>query len=248
MNTEEPPFDDVKVRQAVNYAVDPRGAGTDLRRPAQRHRSRSCRRACRATSNSSSTRYDLAKAKQMIKEANPSDMDITRLDRHRKPEQRSGRILQRGPQGSRLQHDAENPQRRQLLHRDRQRSRRRTSTPAGSNWFQDYPHPNDFFQPLLAGESIQPTNNYNFAEFDDPAVNKKITGTGRRTARARAGRRIRANSTRNHGRSALGAIREPDASDLRLRRDRSRKRHLQPDLRPVPDQLRIQVGARAGQR
>jgi peptide/nickel transport system substrate-binding protein len=46
------------------------------------------------------------------------------------------------------------------------------------NWFQDYPHPNDFFQPLLAGESIQPTNNYNFANFDEPAINKQITKLG----------------------------------------------------------------------
>ncbi len=23
-----------------------------------------------------------------------------------------------------------------------------------TDWFEDYPHPNDFFQPLLAGESI----------------------------------------------------------------------------------------------
>ncbi len=34
---------------------------------------------------------------------------------------------------------------------------------------------------------------------------------------------------------AVGALRDPDALDLRLRRDRPRKRDLQPDLRPVPD-------------
>ena len=60
-----------------------------------------------------------------------------------------------------------------------------------SDWFQDYPHPNDFFQPLLAGESILPTNNGNFAKIDDPALNKKIDEAGRRTARARAGRGLR---------------------------------------------------------
>ncbi len=46
------------------------------------------------------------------------------------------------------------------------------------NWFQDYPHPNDFFQPLLAGESILPTNNGNFANIDVPALNRKITTLG----------------------------------------------------------------------
>ena len=47
-----------------------------------------------------------------------------------------------------------------------------------SDWFQDYPHPNDFFQPLLAGESILPTNNGNFAEIDNPKFNKKIARLG----------------------------------------------------------------------
>jgi len=47
-----------------------------------------------------------------------------------------------------------------------------------SDWFQDYPHPNDFFQPLLSGESILPTNNGNFAEIDNPKFNKEISRLG----------------------------------------------------------------------
>jgi peptide/nickel transport system substrate-binding protein len=43
-----------------------------------------------------------------------------------------------------------------------------------SNWFEDYPHPNDFFQPLMSTESIQPTNNTNYSEIDIPEFNKKI--------------------------------------------------------------------------
>ena len=47
------------------------------------------------------------------------------------------------------------------------------------DWYQDYPHPNDFFQPLLAGESILPTNNGNFANIDDPKLNAKINELGK---------------------------------------------------------------------
>jgi peptide/nickel transport system substrate-binding protein len=43
------------------------------------------------------------------------------------------------------------------------------------NRLQYYPHPNDFFQPLFAGESILPTNNSNLARIDDPSLNDKIT-------------------------------------------------------------------------
>jgi peptide/nickel transport system substrate-binding protein len=47
-----------------------------------------------------------------------------------------------------------------------------------SDWYEDYPHPNDFFQPMLAGESIQPTNNGNFANIDDPTLNQEIRKLG----------------------------------------------------------------------
>ncbi len=43
-----------------------------------------------------------------------------------------------------------------------------------TDWYQDYPHPNDFFQPLLAGASILPTNNAQLLYTDDPSLNKKI--------------------------------------------------------------------------
>ena len=43
-----------------------------------------------------------------------------------------------------------------------------------SDWFEDYPHPNDFFDPLLNGENILPTNNEIFAVHNDPRLNKKI--------------------------------------------------------------------------
>ena len=55
-----------------------------------------------------------------------------------------------------------------------------TSTPdldtGWANWFEDYPHPNDFFQPLLDGTSIYPTGNTNLAQFDDPALNREDRG------------------------------------------------------------------------
>ena len=40
-----------------------------------------------------------------------------------------------------------------------------------ANWFQDFPHPYNFFF-LVDGASIQPTNNQNFGNVDDPELNK----------------------------------------------------------------------------
>ena len=43
-----------------------------------------------------------------------------------------------------------------------------------ADWFQDYPHPLDWFDVLLNGDRITQTHNNNYANFDDAAVNSKI--------------------------------------------------------------------------
>ncbi|HWH44885.1 MAG TPA: ABC transporter substrate-binding protein [Thermoleophilaceae bacterium] len=40
-----------------------------------------------------------------------------------------------------------------------------------ANWFQDFPHPSNFMF-LVDGASIQPTNNQNFGNVDDPEINQ----------------------------------------------------------------------------
>ena len=47
-----------------------------------------------------------------------------------------------------------------------------------ADWLQDYPHPNDFFEPLLDGESIQPVGNTNVSNMNDPKLNAKIARLG----------------------------------------------------------------------
>ena len=39
-----------------------------------------------------------------------------------------------------------------------------------SDWFFDFPHPDDFFRPLLLGSSILPVYNGNFARIDSPTL------------------------------------------------------------------------------
>jgi peptide/nickel transport system substrate-binding protein len=176
MNTQEPPFDDVKVRQAVNYAVDDKAleriyagqlTGSQQILPP----------GMPGYEEFELYPYDLAKAKQMIKEANPSDMEITVWTDDESPNNEAGEYF------NEVLTDIGFDTTLKLLSADNYSTViGNLSTPnldAGwLNWFQDYPHPNDFFQPLLAGESISPTNNFNFAQFDDPAVNKKIAELG----------------------------------------------------------------------
>jgi peptide/nickel transport system substrate-binding protein len=45
-------------------------------------------------------------------------------------------------------------------------------------WFQDFPHPKNFFF-LVSGDAIQPTNNQNFGNVDDPEITSGIAELSR---------------------------------------------------------------------
>ena len=78
----------------------------------------------------------------------------------------------------------------------------------------DYPDPNAFFEPLLAGASILPTNNTNLARIDDPELNKKIATAGDRTDRPQAGKGIRRARQGLHGTGAVRPLRQPDLASV----------------------------------
>jgi peptide/nickel transport system substrate-binding protein len=172
MNTKEPPFDDVKVRQAVNFAVDPRAleriyagqlvASHQVLPPGMP-----------GYEAFDLYPHNMAKAEELMDEAKPSDMDVTVWTDSESPNNEAGEYFNEV-----LKELGFNTTFKALNADNYTTVIGNLSTPnldAGwGNWFQDYPHPNDFFQLLLAGESIQPTNNYNFAQFDDPAINEKI--------------------------------------------------------------------------
>jgi peptide/nickel transport system substrate-binding protein len=172
MNTTRPPFDDLKVRQAVNYAV----SGEALERiyaGSLKANQQILPPGMPGYKKIELYPYNLAKAKKMVAEANPSDREITVWTDNESPNNEAGAYYQ--GQLEKLGFDVTlkeiNADNYFALIGNR-------STPnldtGWTDWFEDYPHPNDFFQPLLAGESIQPVNNGNFAEIDIPSLNAKI--------------------------------------------------------------------------
>ena len=176
MNMNKPPFDDLKVREAVNYAVDPEALeriyvgslkGTQQILPE----------GMPGYEKFELFPYDLAKAKAMIKEADPADMEIT-VWGDDEAENEAAVVYYNdvlGQIGFKTNLKIVNADTYFTVMGNQ-------STPeldtGWSDWFQDYPHPNDFFQPLLSGESIQPTNNTNLSEIDDPKLNQKISDLG----------------------------------------------------------------------
>lgn len=176
MNTTKPPFNDPKVRQAVNYAISSAALeriyagqikGTQQILPP----------GMPGYKKLELYPYDIAKAKAMLKEAHPSDLDITVWTDTESPNNEAGEYYE-----GQLKEIGFNTKLKQINADNYFTVIGNLSTPdldtGWSDWFQDYPHPNDFFQPLLAGESILETNNGNFAQFDNPAVNSKISELG----------------------------------------------------------------------
>ena len=172
MNTRKPPFDEVKVRQAVNYAVDP-AALERIYAGSLAATHEILPEGVPGHEGFDLYPHSMAKAKQLFGEASPSDREITVWTNNESPNDEAGAYLQ--DVLSKLGFDAK----LKTINADNYFGIiGNESTPdldAGwGNWYEDYPHPNDFFELPLSGKSIQPTNSYNFARANVPALNQKI--------------------------------------------------------------------------
>jgi peptide/nickel transport system substrate-binding protein len=172
LNTTKPPFSDLKVRQAVNYAVNPEAleriyagqlTATQQILPPGMPGYRKVELYP----------HDLSKAKALLREADPSDRQVTLWSDNESPNDEAieylGSVLERLGFEVKLK----------IINADNYFTViGNATTPdldAGyASWFEDYPHPNDFFQPLLSEASITPTDATNLARFADPALSAKI--------------------------------------------------------------------------
>ncbi len=176
LNTTEAPFNDVKVRQAVQYAIDPaaieriysgrlKGLQQILPPGMPGHEPLNL------------YPHNVKKAKELIAEANPSDREIT-VWADNEPTTKDAATYYAGV----LEEIGFKTELKVLSGDNYFAVVGNSSTPnldtGWASWYEDYPNPNDFFQPLLSEESIAPTNGTNFSRFADPELSQKITELG----------------------------------------------------------------------
>ncbi len=171
MNTRTPPFDKLQVRQAVNYAID-RNALVQLfgglGKPTQNILPPTYPQYKKITTYT----HDLAKAKQLVKASGDAGMKVTVWGLNESPSSKAVAYLadvlnKIGFKTSQklLAHDVyfttigNQATKAQIMYTD---------------WYQDYPHPLDWFDVLFNGNRITQTHNNNVGNADFPDVNKKI--------------------------------------------------------------------------
>jgi peptide/nickel transport system substrate-binding protein len=172
MNVNKPPFTSLRVRRAVNYAIDPaaleRIYGGRMR-PAQQV----LPTAMPGHRTFRPYPHDMAKARELIAAAHPRVRKLTVWTDDYGPNKQAGEYYE-----SVLRELGFEPTLKIVPAANYITVIGNGSTPnldtGWADWYIDYPHPNDYFQPQLSGASIAPTADSNYSRFDDPAINHRI--------------------------------------------------------------------------
>ncbi|HSS03699.1 MAG TPA: ABC transporter substrate-binding protein [Solirubrobacterales bacterium] len=179
MNTRKAPFNDLKVRQAVNYALD-RSVLRRIFGNGMSPTEQILPPGMPGYQKFAPYPHDIAKARQLIAEAHPRDRDITVWTDDERPERDASAyycdVLEELGFAAHL---------KVVKYANYFSAIGNTSTPdldtGWSGWFADYPHPDDFFGSLLAGWDIWPTENENLAQIEIPALDQGIFALGARS-------------------------------------------------------------------
>ena len=171
MNTRVAPFDNLQVRQAVNYAINRQALVRiygGLATPTENVLPPTYPQYTKHTLYP----YNLAKAKALIAASGDKGMPVTVWNHARGLDPKAGDYLTSvlNSIGFKAKEKIINA----AVYWTTLGNQATKAQIGFDDWFQDYPHPLDWFDVLLNGERITQTHNNNYANFDDKAVNSKI--------------------------------------------------------------------------
>ena len=178
MNTRLPPFDKLEVRQAVNYAID-RNALVRLYGGLATPTENILPPTYPQYKKHTLYPLDLAKAKQLIQQAGVSGTTLAvwgnSRETSKKPVEYLTDVLNKiGFKATPKIIDA-------AVYWTTIGNQKTKAQVGFADWFQDYPHPLDWFDVLLNGTRITDTHNNNYSNFDDPTINSKIAELKQKT-------------------------------------------------------------------
>jgi peptide/nickel transport system substrate-binding protein len=171
MNTRTPPFDKLAVRQAVNYAIDRRALVRlvgGLARPTENVLPPTYPQYRKHTLYP----HDLAKARALVVQAGATGAAVTVWTDTNPEFKQTGAYLTDvlGKLGFKVK--------LKVLDANvyfQTIGNQATRAQIGiSSWYQDYPHPLDWFDVLLNGQRITPTHNNNLSNANLPAINATV--------------------------------------------------------------------------
>jgi peptide/nickel transport system substrate-binding protein len=171
MNVRVAPFDNLKVRQAVNYAIN-RDALVRIYGGLAQPTENVLPPTYPSYKKHDLYPYNLAKAKKLIADSGQKGAEVTVWNHDRGSDPKATayltdvlnsiglkakeKIINSGVYWSTVGNQA-------------------TKAQIGfADWFQDYPHPLDWIDVLLNGDRITQTHNNNYSNYDNPSVNSKI--------------------------------------------------------------------------
>ena len=177
MNTTEPPFDDVRVRRAVNFAIAPealRRIYAGLMEPLQQV----LPPGMPGHEEFKPYPHDPQRAKALVAAADPSEREVTVWTNNFPTNQEAGEYY-----AGVLEELGFEPKLKVLDTTNYFAVIGNLNTPnldtGWGNWLLEYPHPNSYFEPQLTGGAINETSNYNWAQFDDPALSAEVAALRR---------------------------------------------------------------------
>jgi peptide/nickel transport system substrate-binding protein len=172
INNKLPPFNNINARKAVQMAIDPKaiisGIYGGLGRPTQNFLPPGYPQYKKITAWS----FDLAKAKQLVQQSGTAGQTVDVYGPNEDPSKSTTEYL-----ANQLSKIGYKPKLHLLSHQVYFQTIGNQATKAQAmftDWYQDYPHPLDWFDVLLNGDRITQTHNNNPGNVDVPSVNKEI--------------------------------------------------------------------------
>jgi len=172
LNNKLPPFNNLKARQAVQYAIDRNaiisGVYGGLGKPTQNFLPPDYPQYKKIDAYT----FDLAKAKQLVQQSGTSGATVDVYGPNEDPSKSSTEYL-----ANQLAKIGYKPKLHLLSHQVYFQTIGNQATKAQAmftDWYQDYPHPLDWFDVLLNGNRITQTHNNNPGNVDVKSVNAEI--------------------------------------------------------------------------